>query len=100
MWRDAKAGLKRAFPRLIPVVRQCREVAERAHRSVEEAAFYGSGGWVGMKRLRPGMRVRVHPTAWRRSYSAFSPRGYCAEELDVFLSYCSPGMRFVDATGE
>ena len=47
------------------------------------------------KEVRPGLTLRVHPAAWRRSFRAFAVGGYCDEELDAFLSTAHPGMCLV-----
>jgi FkbM family methyltransferase len=46
--------------------------------------------------LRPGLRLRCHPAAWRGAYHVHADDPPQAAELDAFLATCRPGMVLFD----
>jgi FkbM family methyltransferase len=94
--RVARLWLKRTCPWLPPLVVRGYAFAGVVQDILDECFYWASLRRGVSRNIRPRIPLRVHPTAWRRSFFAFAPGGFCADEMSAFLAVCHPGMKLID----
>ncbi|MGO9336311.1 MAG: FkbM family methyltransferase [Terracidiphilus sp.] len=91
-----KESVKHRFPGLTPSVRFARRLMTRAIDVMDSGIYLLTFGRGVLKTLRPGIRFRTHPTAWRWSFSNFAEGAYVEEEMNAFIGQCKAGMQLID----
>jgi len=89
-------SIKHHLPWLVPAVRSARQLRKQAIDALDTGLYQMTLCRGFSTSIRPGIRFKTHPSAWRRSFNAFAAGGYVEEELDAFIGHCKAGMQFVD----
>lgn len=91
-----RTWLKSQFPWLRPVIRGFRRMRNGVREKQETALYRIRGRQGSLYEIRPNLHFRAPQSAWRKSFHAFAPDGYCADEFDAFLKTCHSGMAIID----
>lgn len=91
-----KDSIKHHLPWLVPAVRNARWLGKRAVDALDSGLYQTTLRRGISISIRPGVRFKIHPSAWRRSFNAFAVGGCVEDELDAFIGQCKAGMQLVD----